>query len=87
VQRDEHSWLVDGQYSVLEFFKYFDTSPNEGIQDQFATVAGLFIYLHNAIPKVGDQAVFEHLILEVVDKDGQRIDKILVRRIPGAEDE
>jgi putative hemolysin len=85
VARDESSWLVDGQYAVIEFFKYFELAPDEELQDQFTTVAGLFIHLHNAIPVVGAKTVFDQFELEVVDKDGQRIDKILVRRLPEAE--
>ncbi|MFN8863269.1 MAG: hemolysin family protein [Flavobacteriales bacterium] len=82
VARDESSWLVDGQYAVIEFFKHFDIAPDEELQDQFTTVAGLFIHLHNAIPVVGAKTIFDQFELEVVDKDGQRIDKILVRRLP-----
>lgn len=76
-QRDENSWLVDGQYSVFDFEKYFDISvTNE--DDQFSTVAGLFIAQLNEIPEVGASLVIDQFKLEVVDKDGPRIDKLLV---------
>jgi putative hemolysin len=80
VQRDENSWLVDGQYSVLEFMKYFDLIADEDIQDQFTTVAGLIIYKKNRLPEVGEKLRIDNYELEVIDKDGQRIDKVLVTK-------
>ncbi|MBU6324552.1 MAG: hemolysin family protein, partial [Bacteroidetes bacterium] len=81
VQRDEHSWLVDGQYSVLEFLKYFHIDMDEELDDSFATVAGLIIHKTETLPEVGDFLDFEGYRLEVIDKDGQRIDKLLVSRL------
>ena len=79
-QRDENSWLVDGQFAIIDFVKYFDLNillKTKG----FTTVAGLMIHKTASIPDVGDKVVVENLQLEVVDKDGQRIDKIMVTRI------
>lgn len=79
-QRDENSWLVDGQFAIIDFVKYFDLNillKTKG----FTTVAGLIIHKSASIPDVGDKVIVENLQLEVVDKDGQRIDKILVSRI------
>jgi putative hemolysin len=78
--RDENSWLVDGQYAIIDFVKYFDLNillKTKG----FTTVAGLMIHKSASIPEVGDKVMVEDLQLEVVDKDGQRIDKILVTRL------
>lgn len=80
-QRNENSWLVDGQYPVSDFLKYFDISIRPEQQREFVTVAGLLFAESNALPKVGDSFDFGNYRLEVVDKDGQRIDKILVTRI------
>jgi len=79
-QRDENSWLVDGQFAIIDFVKYFDLNillKTKG----FTTVAGLMIHKTASIPDVGDKVLVENLQLEVVDKDGQRIDKILVTRV------
>lgn len=81
-QRNESSWLVDGQYPIIEFVKYFELNillKTKG----FTTVAGLMIHKSASIPDVGDKVTIESLELEVVDKDGQRIDKIMVTRIEG----
>lgn len=77
VQRSENSWLVDGQYSIFDFEKYFDVLVTDE-QNTYSTVAGLFISHKNEIPEVGDLLVVDQLQLEVVDKDGPRIDKLLV---------
>lgn len=82
VQRNEQSWLVDGQYSLLDFVKFFDISLDEEVLNQYSTVAGLIIYLEDDVPEVGEKTIFDSYSLEVVDKDGQRIDKILVNKLP-----
>lgn len=82
IERDEKSWLVDGQYAIIDFVKFFDLNillKTKG----FTTVAGLMIHKSASIPEVGDSVMVENLQLEVVDKDGQRIDKILVTRLGG----
>lgn len=79
-QRDETSWLVDGQYAIIDFVKYFDLDTLLKTKG-FTTVAGLMIHKSASIPDVGDKVTIENLQLEVVDKDGQRIDKIMVTRL------
>ena len=81
VQRNESSWLVDGQYSIIEFVKFFDIDLEEDYQDDFVTVAGLFIHKFSTLPDIGDKLSISDLVLEIIDKDGQRIDKILVERV------
>jgi putative hemolysin len=84
-QRDENSWLVDGQYPIIEFIKYFNISLDKNHKDRFVTIAGLFIDKLGHLPLVGDKIIIEDLQLEIIDKDGQRIDKILVTKIENEE--
>ncbi len=79
-QRDENSWLVDGQYAALDFIKFFNINVDENIESKFSTVAGYILNLTNTIPNVGDTFEIDNHILEILDKDGQRIDKILVTK-------
>lgn len=81
IQRADNTWLVDGQYSIIEFLKYFDIDLKEEYQSKFTTIAGLIIYQNNTLPKVGEVFYLDNYQLEIIDKDGQRIDKILVSRI------
>lgn len=79
-QRSADSWLVDGQYSIFDFEKHFDVLVTDQ-QQTYATVAGLFISHKKEIPEVGDTLIIGQLQLEVIDKDGPRIDKLLVTQI------
>jgi putative hemolysin len=81
VQRDEKSWFVDGQYSAIEFSRYFDLNLTDIKHNSFTTVAGLLIYKTGEVPKLGDKIIVEKYTLEVIDKDGQKIDKILVTEL------
>ncbi len=79
-QRDEFSWLVDGQFAAADFVKYFDLELKQN--DKYTTVAGLFIHEFDSLPIIGDKITLENFTLEVIDKDGQRIDKLLVTKTP-----
>ena len=80
VEREDGSWLIDGQYSLIDFEKFFDFEISYQ-NKSFTTLAGLILHQSGYIPNVGDIVTVEKLRLEVVDKDGQRIDKVLVSRV------
>jgi putative hemolysin len=44
-------------------------------------VAGLFIFMCNSLPEIGDKISVGEYTLEVIDKDGQRVDKIMVTKV------
>jgi putative hemolysin len=80
-QRDENTWLVDGQYSIIDFVKYFDIELKEDYQSKYTTVAGLIINQNNnKLPEISQKLLIDNYELEIIDKDGQRIDKIMVTR-------
>lgn len=79
--RNGNSWFVDGQYSFAEFLHYFDIEMEEDINGNFVTIAGFFINKFNNLPDIGDKLTIGSYRLEIIDKDGQRIDKILVTKI------
>jgi putative hemolysin len=79
--RNENSWFVDGQYSFAEFLRYFDIEMDENIDGNFVTIAGFFIYKFNNLPDIGDKLKIDSYELEIIDKDRQRIDKVLVTKI------
>ncbi len=79
-EREDGSWLVDGQYPFYDFLNYFEL---EELAAEYVnnTVAGLILHQLNSIPKVGDKMTWLNFEFEVMDMDGARIDKILVKRI------
>ena len=81
VKRNENSWLVDGQYSLLEFAKFFELDIDDNVIDSYYSVAGLIISQKDQLPNVGDTITIDQLQIEVLDKDGQRIDKLLVTKM------
>ena len=80
-QRNENSWLVDGIFPLSDFQKYFNLELDEQILEKYATISGIFIYTNNEIPKVGDKITIDNYTIEVVDKDGQKVDKVMVTKL------
>jgi putative hemolysin len=79
VRRPEGSWLIDGLLPIDEFEDICDVSGLREAGD-FSTVAGFLIHELGHLPGVGDRVERGDLVLEVVDMDGRRIDKLLVTR-------
>jgi putative hemolysin len=73
------SWLVDGQYPLTEFFINLNLSVDPEFT-RILTVAGLVLELLDHMPETGERIYWHDLILEVVDMDRAKIDKISVRR-------
>jgi putative hemolysin len=81
VQRDDKTWLIDGTVSIADMLDRLELSPNESWEGRgFSTIAGLILDRLGHIPSIGDKADWDGLQLEVVDMDGQRIDRVLVTR-------
>lgn len=79
VQRDDNSWIVDGQYSYFELLSYFDISDTE-TGTHHNTIAGLILHLMKRMPKTGEKVVWQQFELEIMDMDGMRIDKVLMTK-------
>lgn len=79
VEREDGSYLVDAQIHFYDFLAYFDRADwmNEGEQE-FDTLAGFVLHELEDIPKPGEHFSWKDFSFEIMDMDGQRIDKILV---------
>ena len=79
VEREDHSYLVDGLVPLDKFLKFFELSKTEEIEKQgFHTVGGLILYIAGHIPMAGEKLTWDTLVVEIVDMDGTRVDKVLV---------
>ena len=79
VQRSPSSWLVDGTVPLDELLDTLHLAELELAPPRnVTTVAGLVIAQLGRLPKVGEKTRFDRLLLEVVDLDDQRVDKVLV---------
>ncbi|WP_248574865.1 hemolysin family protein [Flavobacterium sp. H122] len=80
IAREDGTWLVDGHYSLHDFLTYFDM--DDLINDyEVTTVSGLIMTELDSIPKVGEKLIWNKMELEVIDMDGVKIDKVLVRSL------
>lgn len=83
VQREDGSWLLDGMLSVDEFKELFHLRVLPGEEHGvYQTLAGFVIMQLGRIPTVADHFEWQGLRFEVVDMDGNRIDKVLVAPLP-----
>jgi putative hemolysin len=78
VRRKDGSVLVDGQYSFYSFLDYIDMEYLYEEND-YNTLSGLILDVLERVPKTGDSFSWMGFDFEIVDMDGARIDKVLVR--------
>ncbi|HNY03137.1 MAG TPA: hemolysin family protein [Bacteroidales bacterium] len=80
VLRDDGSWLVDGQMPFYEFAYEFNISGFDKNKVKFDTLAGLAMSILKQIPKPGEKFTWKEYEFEVVDLDGNRIDKLIIKK-------
>lgn len=80
IEREDGSWLVDGHYSLHDFLTFFEL--DELINDyEVTTVSGLIMTELSRIPKQGEKLIWQKFELEVIDMDGVKIDKVMVKTL------
>ena len=85
VQREDGSWLLDGMLPVDEFFELFDIDELPGEHRGSYQTLGGFVMTHlGRIPAAAEHFEWEGMRFEVMDMDGNRVDKVLV--MPGQMD-
>jgi putative hemolysin len=79
IQREDGSYLVDGMLSIDRFQDFFalKTLP-EDERNYYQTVGGFVVTRLGHIPIAGESFEWESRRIEVVDMDGNRVDKVLV---------
>jgi len=79
VQREDGSWLLDGMLSVDEFFELFDIEElSAEDRGSYQTLGGFVITHLGRIPSAADHFEWQDMRFEVMDMDGNRVDKVLV---------
>jgi putative hemolysin len=82
IQRQDGSWLLDGLIPVPELKDTLELkSVPEEDKGLYHTLSGLMMWLLGRMPRTGDMMTWENWTLEIVDLDGQRIDKVLASRL------
>jgi putative hemolysin len=80
VKRSDGSYLVDAQITFYDFLSRFEKTEwmNEG-EHEFDTIAGFVLHELERIPVTGETFEWRGFEFEIVDMDGQRIDKLIVK--------
>jgi putative hemolysin len=84
VRRDDQSWLLDGRLGIDEAERLLERDDLAS-GDDYTTVAGFVLAQLGRLPVTAESFVWQDLRFEVVDMDGRRIDKLLVRRVAPAD--
>jgi putative hemolysin len=78
IQRDDGSWLLDGLTPISDFMEQYAIDDLPGAHTAFETLGGFIMAQIGNIPKAGDNFDWKLLHLEVLDMDGNRVDKVLI---------
>jgi putative hemolysin len=77
-ERADGSLVVDGQLSFYNFLEYFDREDLYTDHD-YNTLSGLILEILQHIPQKGEQFSWLDFYFEILEMDGARIDKVLVK--------
>ena len=81
VQREDGSWLLDGQMPVFEVERILGVAGLAIDDAEYTTLAGFVLSQLGRIPAAGEAFRWKNWRFEVVDLDGRRIDKVLASQI------
>lgn len=82
-QREDGTFVLEGRYQLDDFFEKFDINITDEDEDELGnitTLAGLVFLLLDHMPMEGETVFYKGYRLEVLDMDGNRIDKIALSR-------
>jgi putative hemolysin len=77
LQRDDGSWLLDGQMPVHDVERTLAVRGLSAYEHEYTTLAGFVLFQLGHIPVPGERFDWGSWRFEVVDLDGRRIDKVL----------
>ncbi len=77
-RREDGSFLVDAMIPIDDFIDEIDTDEIPGAHDEFETLAGFVLTQCGHIPKAGEKFTWRDYTFEIIDMDGNRVDKVLV---------
>lgn len=85
VERAEGVWELDGDMSIGDFTELLEINP-EQFETESATVGGWTLETFGSFPEEGSVIRWENLSVTVLKMDGLRVEKVLIRRDPPAEE-
>jgi putative hemolysin len=79
--RDDKSVLVSGDAPIETLIEIIEDFTVDFDKIDYSTVAGFVFEQINKIPQIGDKFEYNEYVIEIVDVDGKKIDKVLIMRI------
>jgi putative hemolysin len=86
VTRDDGSLLVDASVSMDDFREHLELEERRDDPREYRTLGGFVFTRLGRVPTEGEHVEAAGYRVEVVDMDGNRIDKLLVTRLPDEEE-
>lgn len=84
VKREDGSWLMDGIVDIDALARELgSTTLAEDVREHYHTLAGLAMFALGRVPKTGDVFERDGFRFEIMDMDGNRVDRVLVSRGAG----
>lgn len=83
-EREDGSFILDGRYQLDDFFERFNIELSDEDEEELSnitTVGGLVFLFLDHVPAEGESITYKGYKLEVIDMDGNRIDKIVLTKI------
>jgi putative hemolysin len=84
VKREDGSWLMDGIVDIDALARELgSTALAKDVREHYHTLAGLAMFALGRVPKTGDVFERDGFRFEIMDMDGNRVDRVLVSRGAG----
>lgn len=83
-QREDGTYILEGRYQLDDFLEKFEIGLSEEEEEELGnitTLGGLVFLLLDHVPSEGEFIIYKNYRLEVIDMDGNRIDKIALEKI------
>ncbi|MEO0431090.1 MAG: hemolysin family protein [Cyanobacteria bacterium J06656_5] len=77
-QREDGSWLLDGMMNIEEIYSCLNLGGFSDKTASYYTLGGLVIHQLGKIPSATDRFEWHGFTVEVMDMDGNRVDKVLI---------
>lgn len=86
VERPDGQYELDGDMVISDFLELVGIKEKDFEADS-ETVGGWTIEMFGAFPKVGDSFRYEDMSVTVLEMDGLRVEKVLVKKLPSEEEQ
>jgi putative hemolysin len=81
IRREDNSYLVNGDISIYDLNRELSREFIARDSESFSTLAGFIMHNLHHLPVTGEKIQHNGFQIEVVDMDGIKIDKVLIRKV------